>query len=260
MVLPSNKDISQQQHGRRQQQQQQQHYLKQQHQHQQQQQHKRPLHTPSSVTVTVTGTGTVTRPTAASTISQQAPLPPWRSNNPQKRFLVFVELLMKYLDRVDAIENGNLKIQAKKIIAECVKKNREGHPKFSPLQKVVEIHLRKVIGNNHWLRLCQVMTRLRSPLPPSSLVPLPVPCSSGSSVAGARARGVDDGDGDDGIIPITTYSNTTALPGRGVVCTTSLRANDNNNEVREVSAGEDDTTVEADDDTDVEDSPLICEV
>jgi hypothetical protein len=78
-----------------------------------------------------------------STVSQAA------FSNPRQRFLLFVKILFKCLTQAN--EPEVLK-KAKKIVAECARKNREGDPKFVPLMEAVEKRLRGFVGEVHWRR------------------------------------------------------------------------------------------------------------
>ena len=63
------------------------------------------------------------------------------------RFLVFIKILFKSLDNTNEHE---LRDRAKRIVAECTRRNRLGDPLFSPLVEAVERRLRRVVGEAHW--------------------------------------------------------------------------------------------------------------
>lgn len=68
----------------------------------------------------------------------------------QKRFLVFVRILLKSLDH-DVV----LKQQVKLILAECTRRNRMGDPKYCPLQVAVERNVRALVGDARWIQAQQ---------------------------------------------------------------------------------------------------------
>lgn len=66
----------------------------------------------------------------------------------RKRFLVFIKVLLKCLQRGD---NG-LHQQAKLIISDCIRRNRRQDPQYTPLPEAVERSLRPVVGETQWKR------------------------------------------------------------------------------------------------------------
>ena len=67
----------------------------------------------------------------------------------RQQFLVFVKILLKYVDRQN---NPHLKRNAKAVVAECTRRNRHGDPHYTPLQDAVERRLRLTLGEVHWAR------------------------------------------------------------------------------------------------------------
>ena len=65
----------------------------------------------------------------------------------RRQFLVFIKILFKCLDQA----NGpKIRDKAKKIVAECTKRNRQGDPNFHPLLQAVEFRLRRFVGEIPW--------------------------------------------------------------------------------------------------------------
>lgn len=71
---------------------------------------------------------------------------------PYFRFLVFVKILLKYVDRTN---NPQLRRNAKAVVAECTRRNRMGDAEYTPLQDAVERRLRISLGEVHWARAKQ---------------------------------------------------------------------------------------------------------
>lgn len=63
------------------------------------------------------------------------------------RFLIFMKILFKCLEQAHEFE---LRDQAKQIVAECTRRNRNGDPNFTPLMDAVERRLRRLVGEAHW--------------------------------------------------------------------------------------------------------------
>lgn len=72
-----------------------------------------------------------------------------RPLNEREKFLLFVKILFRYLDRTD---NPRLTQKAKQVVAECTRRNRMGDLDYTPLQPAVEARLRGTIGVEHWRR------------------------------------------------------------------------------------------------------------
>ncbi|GKY98347.1 hypothetical protein MPSEU_000792300 [Mayamaea pseudoterrestris] len=67
----------------------------------------------------------------------------------QERFLIFIKILFKCLDKSD---DPRLKPRAKAVVRECTRGNRMGDANYSPLQEAVEQRLRRHVGDLYWTR------------------------------------------------------------------------------------------------------------
>ena len=67
----------------------------------------------------------------------------------QERFLIFVKILFKCLEKS---EDPRLKPRAKAVVTECTRGNRMGDTNYMPLQDAVERRLRRHVGEQHWTR------------------------------------------------------------------------------------------------------------
>ena len=67
----------------------------------------------------------------------------------REQFLIFIKILFKCLDQAGEPE---VRDKAKKIVAECTRKNRLGDPAFAPLMGAVEKRLRGFVGEALWRR------------------------------------------------------------------------------------------------------------
>ena len=67
----------------------------------------------------------------------------------RQSFLLFIKVLLKYLEKVPEL---NLRRQVKVIVAECVRRNRQGDQHFVPLPDAIELLVRKCVGEFHWTR------------------------------------------------------------------------------------------------------------
>lgn len=70
-------------------------------------------------------------------------------NTPRAQFLVFIKILFKCLDQANEPE---IREKAKKIVAECTRRNRMGDPNFDPLMDAVQKRLRPCVGEALWRR------------------------------------------------------------------------------------------------------------
>mmetsp|Transcript_41451 Transcript_41451/g.67982 ORF Transcript_41451/g.67982 Transcript_41451/m.67982 type:complete len:257 (+) Transcript_41451:76-846(+) len=70
------------------------------------------------------------------------------------RLLVFIKIILKCL----ICEDPCLHLEAKQIITECTRKNREGIPGYDPLADVIIRQLRIVVGEVHWNRAESLMS------------------------------------------------------------------------------------------------------
>ena len=71
-----------------------------------------------------------------------------RSNH-RALFALFIKILLQSIK-----ESGDMFLyqQVRIVIATCTKRNRMGDPNFMPLEDVLEVHLRQMVGEAHWLR------------------------------------------------------------------------------------------------------------
>ncbi len=67
----------------------------------------------------------------------------------KKRFLLFIKILFKSLERASELETRD---KAKQIIADCTRRNRMGDPAFTPLMDSIDQRLRGHVGEIHWRR------------------------------------------------------------------------------------------------------------
>ena len=63
------------------------------------------------------------------------------------RLLIFTKIILKCLDF-----EPSLHLEAKQIISDCTRKNREGFPGYDPLADVISRQLRIAVGEVHWNR------------------------------------------------------------------------------------------------------------
>jgi hypothetical protein len=63
------------------------------------------------------------------------------------KFLLLIKILLRYLSR-----HPELQQRAKRVVAECTRRNRMGEANYRPLKQAVETHLRFVVGNKLWTR------------------------------------------------------------------------------------------------------------
>jgi len=71
----------------------------------------------------------------------------------RKNLMILIQILIKYLQCSDP----RLCAEVKKAVAECTKKNREGHQEYRPLADVITSRLRLVVGDMHWSQLETLM-------------------------------------------------------------------------------------------------------
>ena len=55
------------------------------------------------------------------------------------------------------VNDRTLARRIKAIVNKCTYENRRGNPEYSPLRKVVQIHLRVTLGKMHWAKVQYVM-------------------------------------------------------------------------------------------------------
>jgi len=70
------------------------------------------------------------------------------------RLLVFIKIILKCLD----YEDPSIQFEAKQIIRECTRKNREGIPGYDPLADAITSQLRMTVGELHWKRAETLMS------------------------------------------------------------------------------------------------------
>lgn len=75
----------------------------------------------------------------------------------RKNLMVFIQIMLKYLDNNDR----NLRVEVKKAVADCTKKNREGHSDYRFLVDSITRRLRLVVGDMHWSQLENLMEHYR---------------------------------------------------------------------------------------------------
>eukprot|EP00934_Nitzschia_sp_Nitz4_P008730 Nitzschia sp. Nitz4//scaffold77_size91520//58861//59454//NITZ4_004897-RA/size91520-processed-gene-0.114-mRNA-1//-1//CDS//3329558012//8720//frame0 len=80
------------------------------------------------------------------------------TQNPRAKFLVLLNLLFKSLDQAG---KPALSEKAKKLVAECTRRNRLGDPKFTPLMDVMERRLHRLVGDAHWSEALRHLHQLR---------------------------------------------------------------------------------------------------
>jgi hypothetical protein len=82
-----------------------------------------------------------------------------KSNNrklsSKMRLMVFIKIILKCLETDDP--DPNVRLKAKRVIAECTKKNRDGHPDYIPLEEAIERRLRFAVDDCHWNRAQTLM-------------------------------------------------------------------------------------------------------
>lgn len=75
----------------------------------------------------------------------------------RKNLMVLIQIMLKYLDHNDR----RLRVEVKKAVADCTKKNREGHPDYRFLVDSITRRLRLVVGDWHWSQLENLMEHYR---------------------------------------------------------------------------------------------------
>ena len=75
----------------------------------------------------------------------------------RKNLMVLIQIMLKYLDNNDR----NLRVEVKKAVADCTKKNREGHPDYRFLVDSITNRLRLLVGEMHWSQLENLMEHYR---------------------------------------------------------------------------------------------------
>lgn len=65
----------------------------------------------------------------------------------RKQLLIFIKIILKCLDH-----DPTLRLEAKQIIKECTKKNRQKDPSYQNLSDAITRKLRIAVGERHWSR------------------------------------------------------------------------------------------------------------
>ena len=90
-----------------------------------------------------------------SSVSGAQPPPPHPHNRlHRENFLVFTRILFKCLSDHPSPE---VRIEAKRTIMDCTKRNRMGDPGYHPLIDAIEARLRHVIGDIHWKKALEYL-------------------------------------------------------------------------------------------------------
>ena len=66
----------------------------------------------------------------------------------KKKFLLFIKILFKYLDKSDP----EIRDEAKAIVSDCTRRNRLGDPLYASLMDSIDSRLRGHVGEMHWRR------------------------------------------------------------------------------------------------------------
>lgn len=83
-----------------------------------------------------------------------------REKRSRRDFLMFIKVLLKCIEQ--SKDHYKLSIQAKALVAECIKRNRMGDPHFSPLQENVELRLRGLVGPVMFNKAMDMMDRFQA--------------------------------------------------------------------------------------------------
>jgi len=82
---------------------------------------------------------------------------PYKTRNgmsSKMRLMVFIKIILKCLDQSD---DPSISLEAKRVIHECTKMNREGHPDYIPLDDAINRALRLAVGEVNWRRAEKLM-------------------------------------------------------------------------------------------------------
>ena len=74
--------------------------------------------------------------------------------NQRTRLLVFIKIILKCLD----YEDPSLHLEAKQIVSDCTRKNRDGVPGYDSLSDAITRQLRVAVGEVHWNRAQNLMS------------------------------------------------------------------------------------------------------
>lgn len=64
----------------------------------------------------------------------------------ERKFIMFTKVLMQYLKT----EDSSMHLKAKEAIRDCVQKNDDGVPGYSPLMTAIKFHLYETVGDVFW--------------------------------------------------------------------------------------------------------------
>ena len=91
---------------------------------------------------------------------------PSHSLGEREKFLLFIKIMFQYLERSGKLL---LRQRAKAVVAQCIRRNRDGDEHYIPLKESVEKRLRPLIGPLVWARVevfcefsCEQMQARRS--------------------------------------------------------------------------------------------------
>ena len=68
--------------------------------------------------------------------------------NRNERFVIFLRVLLKYLEQ----EDESMFDKAKIVIQDCAHKNKLGDPNYTSLSASMQIHLKRLVGRRHWAK------------------------------------------------------------------------------------------------------------
>jgi hypothetical protein len=68
-------------------------------------------------------------------------------HHPRAKFALLIKILLKRLE-----QSGDLFLyqQVKIVISTCTQRNRMKDPHFAPLEDILQVHLRDMVGEAHW--------------------------------------------------------------------------------------------------------------
>lgn len=113
-----------------------------------------PLETRSTVKLSRKSAGTTIETRQRMQVSHRSNASSSVHSSKRTRLLVFVKIILKSLDSDDP----SLHLEAKQIITECTRKNREGIPGYDSLADAITRQLRIAVGEVHWNRAESLMS------------------------------------------------------------------------------------------------------
>lgn len=84
-----------------------------------------------------------------STLDVPLPLQSNKCSTPRDRFSAFVSILLMQLDGGNS-KDYKLSIQAKALVAECIRRSEMQDPHFLPFEQSMSQRLRALVGDYHW--------------------------------------------------------------------------------------------------------------